>query len=240
MLHAAVDLADGRVLLAGGLPNYGTADKLATAELFVPAGGGQPDRLVPAENALPSPRDSMAAARFASGEVVLAGGAGEGTGKELVRYRPGVGFVQDATLLQFARVNATATRMADGRVLVVGGYGEASTEWLTLSADAAQPLGAAPGPTLAESRYYHVALLLGDGRLLVSGGHHWDSAASALVARASVETLAPGAAAWVTAAPLSVGRGEHAAALLPLVGLVAHIGGTDGVTPSGTLDLVGY
>ncbi len=238
LLHAAVLLTDGRVLLAGGVPNYGTAGNLASAELFVPAGGGQPDHLVAAENAMPTPRDSMAAARFASGEVVLAGGAGVGTGIELVRYRPGVGFALDASQLQVPHINATATLMPDGRVLVVGGYMQATTEWLALSSDLTAPLGVSAGPTLAEARYHHVALLLVGGGLLVSGGYDWVIATSSLVARSTVEVLGPSAAAWVSASPLSVGRGEHAAAVLPLVGLVAHIGGSNGSVPTATMDLL--
>jgi hypothetical protein len=237
MLHAAVPLADGRVLMAGGVVNYGSPGNLATAELFVPAAGGQPDRFVAAENDLPSPRDSMAAARFASGEVVLAGGAGVGTGQDLVRYRPGVGFVLDPTTLQHPRINASATTLPDGRMLVAGGYDQATTELVTLAGDASQPLVLSAGPTLAEARYYHIALLLADGRVVLSGGYHWDSATSSLLARSTVEVFAPSSTSLSASSSLSVGRGEFAAALLAN-GYIVHVGGSNGTAPTATMDLL--
>ena len=83
-----------------------------------------------------------------------------------------------------------------------------------------------------------MALLLAGGGLLVSGGYDWVTATSTLVGRSTVEVLGPSAAAWANSSALSVGRGEHAAAILPLVGLVAHIGGSNGSVPTSTMDLL--
>jgi hypothetical protein len=238
LLHAAVLLADGKVLMAGGVPDYGSAGKLASAERYVGEVPGTPAHFEPAENDMPLARDSMSSIRMLSGEVLLAGGAGVGTGTQLLRYRPGVGFLLDPATLSAARINGTASLLPDGRVLLVGGGDSETTEWVSASSDPSAPLVVTPGPVLTETRYYHTAISLPDGRVVVSGGLFWDPATSILGARSSVAVLGPDLTTWQTSAPLSTPRGEFDAAYLPAAGLIAHIGGSNGVSVSGTMDLL--
>lgn len=238
LLHAAVLLADGKVLMAGGVPDYGLSVKLASAERYVGEVPGTPAHFEPAENDMPLARDSMSSIRMLSGEVLLAGGAGVGTGTQLLRYRPGVGFLLDPATLSAARINGTASLLPDGRVLLVGGGDSETTEWVSASSDPSAPLVVTPGPVLTETRYSHTAISLPDGRVVVSGGLFWDPATSILGARSSVAVLGPDLTTWQTSTPLSTPRGQFDAAYLPAAGLIAHIGGSNGVSVSGTMDLL--
>jgi hypothetical protein len=65
--HAAIALADGKVLLAGGTTNAGST---ASAELFDPASGQ-----TTALEAMTEPRSQSGAIRLVDGSVLIVGGA---------------------------------------------------------------------------------------------------------------------------------------------------------------------
>ena len=123
-------------------------------------------------------------------------------------------------------------------MLLVGGGDSETTEWVSASSDPSAPLVVTPGPVLTETRYSHTAISLPDGRVVASGGLFWDPATSILGARSSVAVLGPELTTWQTSTPLSTPRGQFDAAYLPAAGLIAHIGGSNGVSVSGTMDLL--
>ena len=114
-LHTATVLANGTVLLSGGIGPTGT---LATAELFTPTNG-----IFTATGSLKAARQIHAAILLADGTVLVSGGwNGSGVVASFERYDPGTG--------QFAGVSGpaqgfhsqTATLQDDGNVLIAGGY----------------------------------------------------------------------------------------------------------------------
>lgn len=237
MLHVSIELHDHRVLIAGGVPNYGTSAKLSSAELFVAANGTDPDLFVAAENDLPDATDSNATALFPNGDVLIAGGAGAGTNIQLVRYHPGTGFTRDASSLTYGHVNATATALADGRIMIAGGLTETTTEFVLMGSNPADPLFVSSGPTMSESRYYHVAVPLNDGRVMLTGGYAWDTATSTLSARSTVEIFSAPLNGFTTSTSLSVARADFGAVALDN-GYVVHIGGSNGSAPTSTMDVL--
>jgi Kelch motif len=115
--HAAVPLADGKVLVAGGSDARDWRGLLSSAELYDPSSrsfGG-----LPPMNASRF-KFPHAAIRLPSGDVLVAGGA---EFPEVFRSKERI-FVNVAEGFEAARYFASATLLDDGRVLVVGGYSQ--------------------------------------------------------------------------------------------------------------------
>jgi hypothetical protein len=116
-------------------------------------------------------------------------------------------------------VGHTATLLADGRVLVVGGHRYSfdpvmdPDHRLYAGAQVFDPAAgtwAVTSPTL-EHRYYHQAVRLLDGRVLVIGGDHellWGDYLR------SAEIFDPATGAWTRTGELGVSRGGFTASLL--------------------------
>ncbi len=184
-LHGGTALLDGRVLLAGGVEpaSLGGAPFVrADMELY----DGQVGAFL---GPLPMPvaRAVHTQTLLDDGRVLLLGGVGNGLGALAG------GHVFDPETLAFTQVPAmaggrvlhTATKLADGRVFVAGGsagyvvkhpigfgpggslaapgplqtqiYNPASNTW-------------SPGPVLAVARTAHQAVLLANGKVLITGG----------------------------------------------------------------------
>jgi hypothetical protein len=113
--HTATLLADGDVLLAGGL---GTGDVLQTAEIFQIA-----TETFAATGAMSDQREFHAAAGLKSGKVLVAGGVDDGAfvvfGADL--FDPVAGTFSFTGNMTDARQDFTATLLDDGRVLIAGG-----------------------------------------------------------------------------------------------------------------------
>ncbi|HEY3782900.1 MAG TPA: kelch repeat-containing protein [Fimbriimonadaceae bacterium] len=76
-------------------------------------------------------------------------------------------------------------------------------------------------------RYFHSAVTLADGRVLVTGGYHVDEPArrgTTIAPSGNVQIFDPGRNEWSTAAPMTFPRARHASVLLP-DGRVAVLGG---------------
>jgi hypothetical protein len=95
---------------------------------------------------------------------------GFGIGSVLAAPAHGDGFAATGGMA-YPRYNHTATRLLDGRVLVVAGRGE---DGVTASAELCNPATGAWTTTSSlnnvESREFHTATLLPNGKVLVAGG----------------------------------------------------------------------
>lgn len=228
--HTATALPDGRILVAGGMPE-GSGDEgaLATAELFVPGAATGAGQFRPAARMLAA-RMAHTATRLADGRVLLAGGYGAGNtylaSAEL--YDPRTGRFTPAGRMGTARAGHVATLLADGRVLVAGGVGKG---WTFLSsAEVYDPATNSFRPTggMAVPRESHTATRLPDGTVLVAGGHAGRHAA--IVLYASAERYDPradaGRGAFRPTAAMTVRRHKHDAVALA-DGRVLVTGGAD-------------
>lgn len=166
--HTATRLGDGRVLIAGG---YGEGTRtLADAEVFDPR-TGQFTPVAP----LVTARANHTAVALSDGTILISGGLGEGwtylATAEL--FDPSTSTFTQVGPMTAAREGHAAVRLADGRVLVGGGH-EGPRRNLTLhaSAEVYEPgtrTFRAVG-SMRVRRHKHDAVLLLDGRVLVSGG----------------------------------------------------------------------
>jgi hypothetical protein len=195
---AAVRLADGRVLIAGGFA-LGAAKETGEALLFDPASG-----TVTSTGAMVVPRQGTAAAVLADGRVLLAGGHIDATHITTATdlYDPATGTFSAGPPMSAARFGATATPLADGRVLVAGGnaLGGPDAELF----DPATGTWTAAGP-MRVKRWDHAAQRLADGRVALIAGSRigvadtqvielFDPATATFSADASIPSARQGAA----------------------------------------------
>lgn len=137
-------------------------------------------------------RESHTATLLNEGKVLITGGD---NGIENLAtaelFDPGSGSFTPAGLMQAAREFHTATLLNDGTVLVAGGAdftstedGSARTRFLpesTATAELFNPASRTFGPTsdMANARARHAAILLPDGKVLITGGINPDISALA-------------------------------------------------------------
>lgn len=170
--QVAIRLADGRVLLAGGVGPGWTF--LASAELYDPSTG-----TFTATGAMGVPRESHAAARLADGRVLVAGGhRGRRSDVELYTsleiYAPSVGTFAPAGDMTVRRHKHDAILLADGGVLISGGTDERDFAGRDAGAEIFDPrTGRARRiADMRAPRYKHqgTSVRLPDGRVLLAGG----------------------------------------------------------------------
>ncbi|MFD6161350.1 Kelch repeat-containing protein [Nocardia sp. NPDC060256] len=166
-----VQLADGRVLIAGGQdPNFGSGSGCA---VFDPGTGAWTGT-----GPLTQGRSGHTLTRLRDGTVLAAGGyptpqtspAGLATAE---RFDPVAGKWVTAGTMSVGRTAHSATLLADKRVLVAGGYADRSgTSGTTGTAEIYDPDAKTWTPTapMNDARSVHQAVLLHDGRVLVIGG----------------------------------------------------------------------
>jgi Galactose oxidase, central domain len=176
--NAAVQLADGRVLLLGGESNGATA----TTEIFDPT-----TQTYSTTGSMMRPRGiQLTATLLTDGRVLVAGGSGvdqPDTTAEL--YDPTTGTFTETGPMSLPRSGHTATILPDGRVLFTGGYTAPDAggiltnngiDYLAPNGDVYDPATGTFTPTgpMQLPRFFHVAALLRDGRVLIAGGNGAD------------------------------------------------------------------
>ncbi len=174
--HTATLLADGRVLVAGGIGADGLT--LKSVEIFDPS-----DELWHTTTPMAMSRRDHAAALLNDGRVLVVGGAqgewpNEGALASAEIFDPTMQEWTPAASLSGPRTNATASSMTDGAILVLGGASlvpQAGFGWLSTAQtyDAAKGIWQAapslPGALFETTPSQHTATVLPDGSLLVVG-----------------------------------------------------------------------
>ncbi|MEO6185936.1 MAG: kelch repeat-containing protein [Steroidobacteraceae bacterium] len=127
-----------------------------------------------------------------------------------------------------ARAGHTATLLRDGRVLLLGG-GQLDVDDLLISITAAEiflpstsTFAVAGMPCVA--REFHTATLLGNGKVLITGGRIFTGYPTWLLATASAELYDPASDSFTPTGAMAVPRARHTASLLP-DGQVLIVGG---------------
>lgn len=236
--HTATLLADGRVLIAGGvsgqpasaaggaiLASIQTADSaasvLATAEIFDPATG-----TFSRTGSMTTFRDHHTATLLQDGRVLVTGGGGEGyassTSAEL--FDPTTGTFHRTGSMKTGRWLHTATLLQDGRVLVLGGRSPRDSVYR--SAETYDPRSGTFSPTgaMVDGRQEHTATLLPDGRVFIAGGYWSDGQHWRVLA--STEMYDPGTGKVQPLGSMGTPRNDHTATLLH-DGRVLIVGGSD-------------
>ncbi len=217
-MQAATLLADGRVLVVGGLGNNGGTR--ASTELYDPAKGKWTTT-----GYMSYKRQDHTATRLNGGMVLVSGGLSENS---VVRasaelYDPATGKWTLTVPLNFARSFHTSTLLADGKVLVTGGENGWTATFLALASaelyDPATGKWTVTG-SLNYKRRYHTATLLADGRILVAGGNDTSNTL------ASAEIYDPTTGQWSATGAMTDERQSHTATLLA-DGRVLVVGGWD-------------
>jgi Kelch motif/Galactose oxidase, central domain len=220
--HTASALWDGRLLVAGG----SASTTLASAEIFDPATG-----TFGTTGSMTTARTGHAAAVLAGGDVFVAGGSG-GSGylASTEIFDPTTGIWTVGPSMAQPRVGHTATVILSGEILLVGGKSSSSTYLAT--AETYDPVANAwetnpqPTPSMVTARSGHAAVLLWNGKVLVTGG-------TATAAMASAEIYSPGAwgrtGSWTSGGSMATARYGHTASFLS-TGFVLVAGGQTSAT----------
>lgn len=227
--HAAIALADGRVLVIGGAGSTHTngprlADALASCELFDPATGTWSPT-----GSLHTARFFHTAVRLASGQVLVAGGANskeEGFASAEL-FDPTTQTWTVTGSMSVDRLWHVMTVLASGRVLVAGG--KRSNVAFLSSAEVFDPTTQTWRPAQSPGKVGNGAALvtLPDGRALLSGGYGFFSGRyERLTATALYDEVSDG---WAAIGPLLTARALHTASLLA-DGRVLVIGGLGDVS----------
>jgi len=215
-LHTATLLADGRVLVVGGIDNNFTTTR--KAELYDPAA-----KVWSATGDLIDDRLGHSATLLADGRVLVAGGAGLSSAEI---YNPATGTWSAAGSLSVARNFHTATLLANGKVLVAGGNDSAeepinSAELFDPAANGGQGNWSVTGQ-MNTARQSHIAARLANGKVLVAGGGGEGSSFLK-----SAELYDPAAGTWSATGELNTARLLHSGTLLAN-GRVLAAGGLNG------------
>jgi hypothetical protein len=162
--HAAVLLADGRVLLCGGR-QQSWDPSLESAEVFDPV-----TERSHSTGPMSQRRRSHTATLLQDGSVVVVGG--DWSDRTVDRFDPATGTFLMVTNTLRARVFHTATRLQDGTVLVVGGRGALAVTPDPTETEIYDPVRQRFdfGPSLPRQTERHTATLLPDGQVLIAGG----------------------------------------------------------------------
>lgn len=166
--HTATLLPNGKVLIVGGYTAGNSVS--ATAELYDPL-----TNKFSATGAMHAARAGHVSALLKNGKVLIAGGVGPDwsflASAEL--YDPATGAFTTTNAMSVARESHVAVALSDGRVLIVGGHRDrreritiyASAEVFNPTTNTFKRVG-----DMNVRRHKHDAVLLADGRVLVSGG----------------------------------------------------------------------
>lgn len=220
---AAVVLANGKVLAAGGRPG-GPPSAIAIAELWDPATG-----VWTPTGSLNSGRAYFTLTLLKNGKVLAVGGlntaAAGGAMASAELFDPATGTWAPTGSLQTARYGHLASILPDGKVLIAGGS-VANTE---LFDPATGSFTAGPSTPLFFLTYYSQSVTMPNGRVLLVGGNN-DKKALAV--------YDPGTNTFLSvAATLSSARNDGRASLMK-DGRVIVTGGYSAPSPVAAVEII--
>jgi N-acetylneuraminic acid mutarotase len=216
--HTATLLPNGKVLVAGG--GFNETDATPSCELYNPADGTWTST-----GSMKFPRVYHSAVLLLNGKVLVACGSLHRLGDDIQTaelYDPATGTWAETGGLSATRDEFTATLLMNGKVLVTGVASVAKASSSTSSAELFDPISQTWALTgsMNSARQSHRAVLLANGRVLVSGGLKDGNALT------STEEYDPNTGTWQALGALTHGRAFHSATLLP-DGKVLAAGGVD-------------
>jgi hypothetical protein len=200
--HAAATLADGRVLVVGGVDGFPGSPHLAASELFDPG-----SLLFSLGPDLAQPRSSCSVTALPDGTALVAGGT---PGAKLTeRFDPELDAFAGAGDLAERRADHGAVLLSDGRVLVAGGRAPTGIEpaLVTELFDPSLPPERAwsTAGDVQLPHYFATLTALSGGRALIAGGC-CETGAS--------ELFDPATLAWTATTGLAEPRSGHVAVAL--------------------------
>jgi YVTN family beta-propeller protein len=207
--HAATRLADGRVLITGGLDAAG--QNLISAELYDPA-----TKTFSATGNLTTARQTHTSTLLASGKVLIAAGYLSGSNQRSSEiYTPATGTFAATTgnMIVSNRGFSAAATLADGRILVAGGQSGDVVNAAEIY-DPATDAWTATG-NMASKRYEHSLTTLADGSVLVAGGFAEGTVASYVLSLATLERFLPASGTFVPAGAMEARRARQMTVRLP-------------------------
>ncbi len=212
-LHTATPLANGKVLVVGGINVINPCcTNTGNAELYDPATGQWS-----ATGAPSTPRANHIAVRLHNGKVLIASGNGDPFSNMLASaelYDPDTGTWSPAGALNVARQSPRATLLADGRVLVSGGVVvSGTTASFTNTAEVYDPVTNAWTPTnpMNSGRVLHTLTLLPNGKVLAAGG---SAASFNPIQQRTAELYDMATNNWTLTGELTTPRQTHTTTLL--------------------------
>ena len=241
--QTATLLADGRVLIAGGLTgpspaamtsitlaSYELAETdsgfLATAEIYDPTTG-----TFSKTGSMSAPHRGHTATLLQDGRVLVVGNGGESSPSSKVAdvYDPATGRWTRTGSMKVGRWLQTATLLQDGRVLILGGRSPKDSVYASAEMYDPRTGSFSSAGSMGEGRQQHTATLLPDGRVLIAGGF-WSDGQNWRVL-SSTEMYDPSTGKFSPLGSMGAARDGHTATLLG-DGRVLIVGGED-IGPSG-------
>lgn len=208
--HTATLLLDGRVLIAGGVdasPPRGHAT--TTAEVFDPLTGA----FLPT-GSMATARSGHTATLLDDGRVLIAGGQ-DAEGAPIAEiWDPVTGTFRVEPAVRTARGGHAATLLSDGRVLISGEHAPGGVSWPAELYDPVSRMSAPLGDVrsaMVLPTFGREATLLGDGRVLFTGGTVDDSDGTPL---GGAEVYDPATGMFQAVGAMVSARNRHSATVL--------------------------
>jgi hypothetical protein len=206
---AAVELADGRVLVIGGDEPQGM---VSTTTIFDPQ-----TNTWSATGSLRVPTSHMAATRLLDGRVLVSGGNISSPFSGVEIYDPATGEWTLTGFMPYSAQSHSAVTLSDGRVFTAGGLSDEflATEKSALfnPADNAWVLG----PPMTFPRVGNELVALADGRILAIGGVHrvFEQSGSSFVPVLDAEIFDPVSNTWSPGGRMAVAHVNFHSGRLP-------------------------